>query len=76
MATSIREINNLEDDIEVISGLKTGAHVALLLQGAWDRIREIQRLQTGRARAPHHGPAPMTPAVDSSIRRARSTDMP
>ncbi len=29
---------SLDDDLEVISGLKTGAHVALLLANAWDRI--------------------------------------
>lgn len=29
---------SLDNDLEVISGLKTGAHVALLLANAWDRI--------------------------------------
>lgn len=29
---------SLDDELEVISGLKTGAHVALLLVNAWDRI--------------------------------------
>jgi hypothetical protein len=30
---------SLDDDLEVVSGLKTGAHVALLLPNAWDRVR-------------------------------------
>jgi hypothetical protein len=34
---------NLDGDIEVVSGLKTGAHVALLLQNAWDRIQVYRR---------------------------------
>lgn len=29
---------NIEDELEAISGLKTGAHVALLLANGWDRL--------------------------------------
>ncbi len=44
---------NLEDEQEAVSGLKTGAHVALLLPNAWDRIARYREVLEER-----YGPQP------------------
>jgi len=44
---------SLEDEIEVVSGLKTGAHVVLMLPNAWDRIKRYREALEDR-----YGPQP------------------
>lgn len=44
---------SLENEVEVVSGLKTGAHVALLLPNAWDRIARYREVLEDR-----YGPQP------------------
>lgn len=44
---------NLEGEADAVSGLKTGAHVALMLPNAWDRIRRYREALEER-----YGPQP------------------